>query len=102
MRELEAKLFAPGHGPTVTATAAKVQELLDHREVRDRQIIDIIDKGYDTDQQIRRALYPEIQKGLRRAAHGQVRSHIAKMVGQGIMQVDEIDDGKTWKVSLTK
>ena len=102
MRELEAKLFAPGHGPAVTATAAKVQELLDHREVRDRQIIDIIDKGYDTDQQIRRALYPEIQKGLRRAAHGQVRSHIAKMVGQGIMQVDEIDDGKTWKVSLTK
>ena len=85
-----------------TATAAKVQELLDHRDVRDRQIIDIIDKGYDTDQQIRRALYPEIQKGLRRAAHGQVRSHIAKMVGQGIMQVDEIDDGKTWKVSLTK
>ena len=86
----------------VTATAAKVQELLDHREIRDRQIIDIIEKGYDTDQRIRRALYPEIQKGLRRAAHGQVRSHVAKMVGQGIMEVDESEDGSVWTVRLTK
>ncbi|MDG1840372.1 MAG: MBL fold metallo-hydrolase [Dehalococcoidia bacterium] len=102
MQELQAKLFAPGHGPVVTATAAKVQELLDHREIRDRQIIDIVEKGYDTDQRIRRALYPEIQKGLRRAAHGQVRSHVARMVGQGIMEVDESEDGSIWTVRLTK
>ncbi len=102
MRELQATLFAPGHGPTVTATDAKVQELLDHRATRDRQIIDLIDKGYTTDRQIRRALYPEIQKGLRRAAGGQIRSHLAKMVGQGIAIVTQEDDGKVWRVALTK
>ena len=102
MRELQATLFAPGHGPTVTATDAKVQELLDHRATRDRQIIDLIDKGYATDRQIRRALYPEIQKGLRRAAGGQIRSHLAKMVGQGIAVVTQEDDGKVWRVALTK
>ncbi len=102
MRELQASLFAPGHGPTVTATDAKVQELLDHRATRDRQIIDLIDRGYTTDNQIRRALYPEIQKGLRRSAGGQVRSHLAKMVGQGIATVTQEDDGKVWRVALTK
>ncbi|MSQ30367.1 MAG: MBL fold metallo-hydrolase [Dehalococcoidia bacterium] len=102
MRELQASLFAPGHGPTVTATDTKVQELLDHRANRDRQIIDLIDKGYATDRQIRRSLYPEIQKGLRRAAGGQIRSHLAKMVGQGIAVVTQEDDGKVWRVALTK
>lgn len=102
MRELQAKLFAPGHGPVVTATDAKIQELLDHRAVRDRQIIDLIDHGYTTDRQIRRALYPEIQRGLRRAAAGQVRSHLARMVGQGIVTVDESEDGTVWSVALTK
>lgn len=102
MRELEASLFAPGHGPVVRATDAKIQELLDHRAVRDRQIADLVEKGYATDRQIRRALYPEIQKGLRRAASGQVRSHIAKMVGQGVMRVEEQEGGKVWKVALTK
>jgi glyoxylase-like metal-dependent hydrolase (beta-lactamase superfamily II) len=100
MRDLQASMFAPGHGPTVTATDDKVQELIDHRGVRDRQIIDLIDRGYDNDRQIRRALYPEIQKGLRRAAGGQVRSHLARLVGQGVVTVE--DDGKLWKVGLTK
>jgi glyoxylase-like metal-dependent hydrolase (beta-lactamase superfamily II) len=102
MRELRASLFAPGHGPVVRATDAKIQELLDHRGARDRQIAGLVEKGYTTDRQIRRALYPEIQKGLRRAASGQVRSHIARMVGQGVMRVEEVDGGKTWRVELTK
>ncbi len=102
MRALQAKLFAPGHGPTVTATDAKIQELIDHRGVRDRQIINLMEKGYLTDRQIRRALYPEIQKGLRRAAAGQVRAHLARMVGQGIVTVEEDEAEKIWKVALTK
>jgi glyoxylase-like metal-dependent hydrolase (beta-lactamase superfamily II) len=100
MRELQAKLFAPGHGPVVTATEAKVQELIDHRGVRDQQIISLIERGYTSDRQIRRALYPELQKGLRRAARGQLRAHLARLVGQGKVTVEE--DGKDWKVALTR
>lgn len=102
MRHLEATLFAPGHGPVVRATAAKIKELVDHRAVRDRQIIDLIDRGYEYDRQIRRALYPEIQKGLRRAARGQIRAHLARLVGQGMVQVEEVEGGKTWRVALTR
>lgn len=100
MRELQSKLFAPGHGPVVTATASKVQELIDHRAVRDQQILSLIERGYATDRQIRNALYPEIQKGLRRAARGQLRAHLARLVGQGKVTVQE--DGKDWKVALTR
>jgi glyoxylase-like metal-dependent hydrolase (beta-lactamase superfamily II) len=100
MRELQATLFAPGHGPVVTATASKVQELIDHRGARDQQIIALIEKGYSTDRQIRNALYPEIQPGLRRAARGQLRAHLARLVGQSRVTVEE--DGKLWKVALTR
>jgi glyoxylase-like metal-dependent hydrolase (beta-lactamase superfamily II) len=100
MQELNAKLLAPGHGPVVTATRAKIQELLDHRATRDRQIVDLIERGYSNDRQIRRALYPEIQKSLRRAATGQVRSHLARLVGQGVVAVTEGE--KEWSVALTR
>ncbi|MEZ4553734.1 MAG: MBL fold metallo-hydrolase [Dehalococcoidia bacterium] len=100
MRELQSKLFAPGHGPVVTATAAKVQELIDHRASRDAQILALIDRGYTNDRQIRNALYPELQKGLRRAARGQLRAHLARLVGQGKVTVEET--GKDWTVGLTR
>ena len=100
MRELQAQLFAPGHGATVAATGDKIQELLDHRAFRDRQILDLLERGYSTDHQIRRGLYPEIQKGLRRAARGQVRSHLARLVGQGLVEVTERE--KHWDVALTR
>ena len=100
MRELQSKLMAPGHGPVVTAANDKVDELVDHRGTRDRQIIDLIERGYGSDRQIRRALYPEIQKGLRRAAGGQVRSHLARLVGRGDVTVEEGE--REWKVALTR
>ncbi len=100
MRELQSTLMAPGHGPVVHATGAKVQELIDHRHGRDRQIIDLIEHGYDSDRQIRRAIYPEIQKGLLRAARGQIRSHLARLVGQGDVAVEEGE--REWKVALTR
>ena len=100
MRELQSKLMAPGHGPVVTATGDKVDELVDHRRTRDRQIIDLIDRGYITDRQLFRGLYPEIQKGLRRAARGQIRSHLARLAGQGDVTVEE--DEREWAVALTR
>ena len=100
MNELQSKLMAPGHGPVVTATGDKVQELIDHRRTRDRQIIELIERGYETDRQIRRAIYPEIQDGLRRAASGQIRSHLARLVGQGDVTVEERE--RVWNVVLTR
>ena len=100
MRELQSKLMAPGHGPVLTATADKVDELVDHRRTRDRQIIELIDHGYITDRQLFRGLYPEIQKGLRRAARGQIRSHLARLAGQGDLTVEE--DEREWTVALTR
>ena len=100
MRELRASLFAPGHGPAVTATDEKIGELIDHRAFRDRQIVALIERGYTTDRQIRRGLYPEIQRGLLRAARGQVRAHLARLAGQGAVEVTDRDG--VWEVALTR
>ncbi len=93
---LGASLLAPGHGPVVRDPTAKVRELLDHRHGRDRQILDLIDRGYSSDRQIRRALYPEIQSGLRRAARGQVRAHLARLGEVGTLRVEPGE--REWRV----
>ena len=94
--ELGASLFAPGHGPVVREPAAKVRELIDHRLGRDRQILDLIDRGYRSDRQIRRGLYPEIQRGLRRAARNQVRAHLARLDELGTLHVEQGE--REWRV----
>ena len=98
--ELGASLFAPGHGPVVREPAAKVRELIDHRLGRDRQILDLVDRGYASDRQIRRGLYPEIQSGLRRAARNQVRSHLARLAERGTLDVEQGE--REWRVERAR
>ncbi len=94
---LGARVFAPGHGPVVREPAAKVRELIDHRLGRDRQILELVDRGYATDRQIRRGLYPEIQRGLRRAARNQVRAHLARLGEKGTLRVEQSE--REWRVA---
>ena len=83
MQALEAALLAPGHGPMVKDPHWKLQELIDHRQQREDQIVALLGKGKDNAKDLVKAIYPELNKYLVQMATGQVLSHLHKLQSEG-------------------
>lgn len=76
-------LLLPGHGPPVREGRRKVQELIDHRLERDRQILESLRRGRRTPQEILPDIYPELDRRLVGMATGQIASHLYKLEMEG-------------------
>jgi glyoxylase-like metal-dependent hydrolase (beta-lactamase superfamily II) len=83
MQALEAPLLAPGHGPLVREPHRKLQELIDHRQQREDQIVSLLAAGKDNAKDLVKAIYPELDKRLLMMATGQVLSHLHKLQSEG-------------------
>jgi len=82
------KVICPGHGPLVHDPRERLQSYIDHRNMRERQIMGVLEKrGAVTSWDIMMELYPEIDKRLRRAADNNVRSHLAQLEQEGRLKV---------------
>lgn len=83
------KVICPGHGPLVHDPRERLQSYIDHRDMREEQILGVLARGEPvTSWQIMLELYPEIDKRLRRAADGNVRAHLAELEKAGRLQVE--------------
>src|SRR5262249_7204986 len=69
----------PGHGPAIEDPAAKIQEYLDHRQLREDQILSALDSGPRSIPELRESIYPEVPTALHRAAENNVRTHLLKL-----------------------
>lgn len=83
MQSLECAMLAPGHGPAVKEPRRKIQELIDHRQQREDQIVALLAKGKDTVKSLLKAIYPELDKRLMGMAQGQVLAHLHKLQSEG-------------------
>lgn len=88
MRDLDAALLAPGHGPLVREPSRKIQELIDHRAQREAQIAALVEGGKDSVKSLVRAIYPELDKRLLQMATGQVLSHLHKLQDEGRLKLE--------------
>jgi ribonuclease/clavin/mitogillin len=78
------EVIAPGHGPLVQDPRTKLEDLLHHRESRDRQILDALDDGRPQSAwDIMLKVYPGLNKRLRRAATGNVMTHLKQFEQEG-------------------
>ena len=69
------KVICPGHGPLVNDPRERLQQYVDHRNMRESQILGDLDGGGAISSwDIMLLLYPDIDKRLRRAADNNVRS----------------------------
>jgi hydroxyacylglutathione hydrolase len=73
------RLIAPGHGPMVTETIAKIDEMISHRLSREEQIVGLLRNGKDTIDSLFEALYPSIDERLHGTAKRQITSHLIKL-----------------------
>lgn len=75
----------PGHGPNRESAVAVIDEYIEHRHLREEQILDYISKGVTTLEGLRKRIYPELDPSLSRAAETQVAAHIDHMIERNIM-----------------
>ena len=93
MRSLEVlaryrpEIICPGHGPVVMDGQRRIQSYLSHRQERERQVLAAVAKGLTGIDDIVGDVYPRnLPKGLRRAAAGNVLTHLAKLVREGVVE----------------
>lgn len=81
--DLRLTLLLPGHGPRVTDPYAKVREYIDHRLMRERQILECLGAGCRTVPSMVGKIYTDIPPALMPAARLSAEAHLIKLRNEG-------------------
>jgi ribonuclease/clavin/mitogillin len=80
---LEPRVLLPAHGPRVDNPAALLKGYLEHRRLRERQVLDALKAGHGTVETIAESIYHGLEPTLMSAARENVRAHLAKLSTDG-------------------
>jgi ribonuclease/clavin/mitogillin len=89
---LDIDVLFPAHGPLIREPHAKIREYLDHRALRERQIVDGVVAGISEVQALVRRIYVDIPESLYPAAGVSVEAHLRKLEKEGVV----LRDGERW------
>ena len=82
------RVICPGHGPLIESPREYIDGYIAHREERERQILDVLAQGAPaTSWDVMLKIYTDIDTRLRRAADGNVRTHLRKLEKEGRVTV---------------
>jgi glyoxylase-like metal-dependent hydrolase (beta-lactamase superfamily II) len=73
----------PGHGPYIGDASNAITTYIEHRLERERQIVDAVDRGAETINEIVAVVYAELDPALRGAAGQQVEVQLTKLEADG-------------------
>ncbi|MBT5904548.1 MAG: MBL fold metallo-hydrolase [Acidimicrobiaceae bacterium] len=95
-------LYRPTHGPAITDPSRYVAALIDHREMREGQIVDALGAGPRGIESIVAELYADVDEKLHKAAAAVVYAHLLALsrAGRAVAETDPEDDGgasSDWK-----
>jgi glyoxylase-like metal-dependent hydrolase (beta-lactamase superfamily II) len=91
LQSLDLRVIHPGHGPAIERPYEKIVEYLEHRLMREQQILDALAAGLASVAEIVPRLYADVPSVLHGAAALTVRAHLAKLVAEGAV-VEEPGD----------
>lgn len=77
------RLILPGHGPIVGNPDAKIKEYIDHRLMREREVLAALSSGRDSIGAITEAIYIDVARPLLRVAELSVEAHLIKLIQEG-------------------
>jgi glyoxylase-like metal-dependent hydrolase (beta-lactamase superfamily II) len=83
LRELDLDVLCPGHGPYVWNPRAKLDEYLEHRLDRERRLVEALDAGRRTRDELLDAAWSEVSADLRPAAALTLEAHLEKLDEEG-------------------
>lgn len=90
---LEPSRLLPAHGPEVADPAALLRQYLDHRRMREQQVLGALAAGRNTVPSIAEYIYDGLDPALMPAARETVRAHLDKLTAEG----RAFEVGNIWK-----
>jgi glyoxylase-like metal-dependent hydrolase (beta-lactamase superfamily II) len=83
LRELDLDVLCPGHGPYVWEPRAKLDEYIAHRLDRERRLLEALDEGRRSRDELLDAAWSEVPAELRPAAALTLAAHLEKLAEEG-------------------
>jgi len=83
VRALAPVLICPGHGPWVTDPVEKLDEYIEHRQARERGLVEAIERGERSRTTLLAEVWSDVPEGLRPAAALVMEAHIEKLSAEG-------------------
>jgi glyoxylase-like metal-dependent hydrolase (beta-lactamase superfamily II) len=83
VRALAPRRLLPGHGAVISDPASLIDEYLIHREERNRQVLDALQSGPSTPEEIAARIYAQLAPGLLAAAADTVLAHLVYLEETG-------------------
>jgi glyoxylase-like metal-dependent hydrolase (beta-lactamase superfamily II) len=83
LRERRFEILAPGHGPLVTDADGKLDEYLAHRLDRERRLVDALDAGARSIDDLLDAVWDDVPDALRLPATVTLFAHLDKLGDEG-------------------
>lgn len=80
---LKMHLILPGHGPVIEDPYGKIREYIDHRLLREREVIDSLREGRHTIPAIAARIYADLPAPLRSVGQLSVEAHLIKLIRGG-------------------
>jgi glyoxylase-like metal-dependent hydrolase (beta-lactamase superfamily II) len=97
LRDLEIDRIYPGHGPVIETPAAVIEEYIEHRLMRERQVVDGLAAAAApvTPEELVAQIYADVDPVLHPIAAMSVRAHLAKLARER----RAVQDGERWRPS---
>ena len=96
MQELAPRTIYPGHGPVAFRAQEKLQQYLDHRADRERQVLSSIAGGRHSIREMVEAIYAGYPPEVLPLAGRSVLAHLLKLEGEGAVARSGKGEDATW------
>jgi glyoxylase-like metal-dependent hydrolase (beta-lactamase superfamily II) len=100
LQQLGVRRIYPAHGPVVEDGPALIAEYIEHRLLRERQILEVLGDGPATIPAIVERVYAAVPKNLHAMAGQSVASHLKKLAREGRVREHPVTDAPSrWELS---
>ena len=93
LAKLRVNTICPAHGPVVPSPKGPVlaKSYIDHRNMREKQVLETLENGIDSIESIRKTVYPKnLKKDLRKPAERNIKTHLDKLIKDKVVEEVEI------------
>ena len=83
VKSLAPRLIYPGHGPVIEDPIGRIDELIEHRKMRDAQYLEALGAGHDTPAKIADLIYHDLPERQRNLGARVIALHLERFVESG-------------------